>query len=513
MVSLFKYRRTFIFGLLLVFSLWGGWLRLTQLGYQSLWLDEGVSATITRAIIHHSGIPRLANESIQWNGYLFHLLNTAGAWLSDDLHVASRLFPAFCGILCIPALFFLVRSITASSTAALLSAFLLSISSYEIAWSRQGRFYSFLQLLLLLHLLFCHRYVMLHKKRDAVLCLLTAFAAVQTHRAGMITLLTMATACVLYDIPDTIRLFKTQHPKNAWIKLTVYILTGTVALFLLLKTQTGLAALKGITASGHINYLSSYATFYTPQFGLCTGIFVAVGLLALLIKQPRATLLVLLPALAYAYVVCFRTDLFAFRYLFPIYFIPFMALSAPLLLLPSWITRHPARHMVLWTGYSILLAFCFQSAQWRPESTVTLGYSAPQPDWKTAYELILERQEKMKARGMIAPDATFDTISALPMLEELYLGNQLREKFYLPVTHSGLPTDQQWNAPYSRATTLLSLDELLQKEGYLILDNFGLQMMLNEDIKTYLTRRKPNALVQGDTYNVYIWVLSPQQIP
>jgi 4-amino-4-deoxy-L-arabinose transferase-like glycosyltransferase len=134
----------------LVFAL-GAFLRLYDLGSQSLWIDEGYSINAAAAV-KDKGIPLL--ESGEW--YLKGVLDVYSIALSSSLlgfdpnnPWSARLPAAILGSLSILAVYIFSKKLFKSDAVSLASSIFMALWTWEIAWSRQARGYAGMQLFLM----------------------------------------------------------------------------------------------------------------------------------------------------------------------------------------------------------------------------------------------------------------------------------------------------------------------------------------------------------------------------
>jgi hypothetical protein len=72
-----------------------------------------------------------------------------------------------------------------------------------------------------------------------------------------------------------------------------------------------------------------------------------------------------------------------------------------------------------------------------------------------------------------------------------------------------MPGSTQWHPPYVPATVVGSVAELESIRGYAILDDFGLRMLANTDIRRHLLDTPP-CFETGGSDRLYVWRLGKQ---
>ena len=123
---------------LIVIVLFGLFLRVYDLGEQSIWIDE--SYTINAALaVHENGVPLLDSGKYYWRGVLStYLISFFLLFGINEFN--ARIVSVLFGTLFIIGGYFLGREFH-SKRAGLIMSFLLAFSYWQIAWSRQARMY------------------------------------------------------------------------------------------------------------------------------------------------------------------------------------------------------------------------------------------------------------------------------------------------------------------------------------------------------------------------------------
>ena len=136
MKTLRWYTATYILWLIIVYA---ALLRLYHLWEPSFWIDEGFSSYSTLA----------------WHNLSYYIHNIS-QWLSFSLWWVSdwsARFPSVVfSLMSIVLVYLITKKLTNNPLVALMPALLITISYMDIAWARQARFYSLLQLVFLLQI-------------------------------------------------------------------------------------------------------------------------------------------------------------------------------------------------------------------------------------------------------------------------------------------------------------------------------------------------------------------------
>ncbi len=138
--------------ILTVVIVWGAFLRLYDIGHQSLWIDESYSALSAEKIVE-KGIPEFDSGKVYNRGkphtYIVALMYSFFGANAGTLRIPSSIF----GVLTIWLVYLAAMKFIKDRTSALIAAAITAFSYYEIAWSRQIRMYTELQFFVLLAIL------------------------------------------------------------------------------------------------------------------------------------------------------------------------------------------------------------------------------------------------------------------------------------------------------------------------------------------------------------------------
>jgi len=487
--------RGFFFCIVAILAAWGGYLRFFALETQGFWIDEGFSVVHALSILKE-GYPLLPSGEVSWSGSGAHYPMALGLSLFEEVHRGARFFSAFAGTLLLAVFYVMNVRLFRSRFQALTAVLLLALMSYEIAWSRQARFYVYLQFYSVASLAALYGYMTRGRKDRLLLAFLLAGAAALTHRAGLTTVL-----IVLLTFP-----FRVKGAEDAGKKPGGPLLTATGAVTALLVAAAlfswpGLpGTLSSLRQPSGQNYLFDYGGFLAFQFGKVL-FWAPVGIFVALWKRPRTALPLVFTMACYLYIIGLRTTLFHFRYLLPV--LPFLAAFAAfgftslmkrLLSLKSLIAAAAAVALPALFFLSVL------SGQFQlfPKGGYVLGYTAPQPEWRAAYRWIVGRGGGGKPA----------TLSTFPMWHDIYLGDRGGEKYFLPFSLSGLSRHFRETPQYSRAVVVREADELKEVVGFAVFDDFSLAMVDNAAVRSRLLERAAAAVFESpEGYQVSVWKL------
>lgn len=498
---------------LVILTFYGAVLRLYDLGSQSFWMDEATSAIHGLAILKH-GIPLLSNGVLSWNFAPVHYLIAAGIFLSGEIHTGARLFGALSGAILVPAIYFLSLQIYRSRVQAIVSSGIIAFLFYEIGWSRQARMYSYLQLFVVVAVGLFYRFLNKRKKVDLLAAALFMILGIFTHPAGYIIPIIFATALI----------FENTSTKSwyAWLKRHPYF-TGSLIFFFLalvlflsrISNYSGASFVRELLSESHFPSLfGRYFSFIFLQLKFL--VFWVIGgmllSLVLLFKREKKKIMLFIPLVIVIgiYFLIISTKVYSchLRYILPIFiFFPIFASY-----LFAWLKRKIGRfrkrayYPLVNYGLIVLFAGSFLSARlgFRPRSEYFLEVSAPQPDWRRGYEWIIE-----DAKTRYANIDKLDIASAFPRFNYLYKGRSDVDSYYLPCfwRPSSLGPVKDI-APYTKATTITTIEELNRLQGYIILDRFGLMRQKNPEIRRILQKKEfIHQITSPEGFDLMIWAI------
>jgi 4-amino-4-deoxy-L-arabinose transferase-like glycosyltransferase len=169
--------------LVIAITVLGAVLRLYGLADESLRLDEGY----LYARITSSYYGTLTHWDTQWQGVLFAVVEKMWCGVFGHSEVSLRFLPAWFGILTVPALYLLGRTLF-SSGAGHIAALLLAVNPCAIYFSQDARPYSLFLLLAVVSTYFAIRSLRSESGVPRVLFALSATAGLYVHPYGVFLL-------------------------------------------------------------------------------------------------------------------------------------------------------------------------------------------------------------------------------------------------------------------------------------------------------------------------------------
>ena len=437
----------------------GLFLRLVDLGFQSLWIDEGFSINAAQAIVAH-GYPILNSGKI----YTSSPLNTtiiAGAIKIFGLDPfnpwTARLPSVAFGIGVIALVYFFTRHIFQNKYFALVASALIAFSYWEIDWSRQARGYIELQFFMLLALWQFWKWLENYQLKNLAV---SAFAYAAAYASQGIAVI---------FVPAFAAAFLAHYTLNPHKKInTRQFLIGASSATLVVMA---VIAPKFFDAELY-NFSDSYVRFLFGDIRLITWAGIAGIVFGIFDKRnfwPAMFLAIFL--LFPLIIVMFYAPTTQLRYLFPLF--PFMAMLALYAISRAADLAINTLRLPHWSYWSIIIAVSLlifrDQLVFRPQNFYQSEFDSPRPDFKTAYALIA--RQKQAADIIVSPYAHLTTI---------YLGEK---GVWLPISLTGKQSefrhtivdsafDYYVGAPIVENTKHLQ-SMIEQQNGYIILDGMA----------------------------------------
>lgn len=464
-----------------VIVIFGFILRIFHLGDQSYWIDEGFTLNAVLETLE-KGYPILDSGK----PYSRELLNTyliAGSVKLFGFNPwAARIVSVLFGTGFIALIYFFVKKLFQNKKLALLSSFLVSVSYWEIAWSRQSRMYVVLQFFFFLSLYLFWGLLEKFSWRRSFLFIATTMCAIYSHHFGWFLLVIyLLMLFVKYFNPNQLRKFKfaLKNKKFVW---AVFLFLVILVPFLAYKFYSiYLGRFDSVTVSGD-NRLT--AGLYVINIMKIYGHIIILALISLsleIYQRGKKDLLQIIFLFAIYVIpfsfIIFSTDLVHLRYMFFIYPV--------LLVLISMLTLNVIRFLFVFikgrsakkiTVLIVLALLLFglggQLVVW-PQVHYELERRTPQPDFKGAYEAI-------RVIGLTEDDKI---ISSFPHMDRVYLD---QTSFWLAISLSGKSVDLEKNIisgrnSYTNTPILKDLNHLddIKNEsgGYIILDSLAMNRL------------------------------------
>ena len=479
----------------------GGILRFHNLSYQSYWMDEGYTVNAVLSISEHGSTVLDSGQNYSCSFYCYptaYIVKFFGESPSS-----YRLISAIIGILFIVAIYMITKKVFGTKVA-LLSSFFTTFSYWQIAWSRQARWYTLFELLFWLSIFFFYQslYYEKRKKLNIVLTLIFTTLAIITHGLGYL----LPIIFIGWIFIDQIFVKR----KIDWKKSLIIVLTGLFLLWIF-------NLISNINVIGYIfNRLSLhyvlpyYLNFYMRSYWL----FVPFVLIALFNREnqhKKETYFLLFILLAYFIPLSFFTDIVHYRYMFHLTPIFFIIGSIGLLNIHSDIKIIYGK-VILWL---IILSLFLTAAGGvlipqtnyflesdNPQTLDKRPYYAytPQPNWSAAYNFIKDHKTSNDI-----------VISSLPQFNKIFLDEA---GYWIKYSYLGFDNTTEYSKDnkeyYVNAEIINNMSELkaitTSKHGYIVFDYMVTNGRISDNILNYIINSL--SLVFHEKTNPYseVWV-------
>ena len=176
---------TFIFLLLLCIT--GFILRIRNLGYLSFWGDDGHTFIGTISILKH-GFPKLPSGNILWHGIFDYYLKALPVLIFGAKEFSFRIVSVLSGVGTAIVVYFTGKEI-ANKYVGLLSAAVMTFSTWYIQFSREARYYSDFQFFFTLSFLFFYLGFVKERKPFRILAAVFMVLTPLDHGVGIMLIL------------------------------------------------------------------------------------------------------------------------------------------------------------------------------------------------------------------------------------------------------------------------------------------------------------------------------------
>lgn len=369
---IFENHQYIILGLIVLVGLL---LRLNDLGVHSLWVDEAMTSNAAISLLEN-GKPVFNSGFTYWRAFPHTVLTSISIKIFGTSDFAVRFPSVIIGTLTI-FLTFLTGKKFFDRDVGIVAALIISLSTWEIVWSKQARMYSLLQFLYLLSVFLIYKAERKPSNRN-ILALLSAI---------VLSTLTHITAYLLPLIAISYFFYSNYiegERKISWRLFSVPV--SLIVLFQLLNNSFIEIIHRLSFNPGNIQTYLSWISTNSPALLL----FGLAGIGTSIRKEKKTNLLMLGAALPVLYIYLLHYHNTASRYLYVV--IPFFAIWSSLYIVK--ISRNLKTDKLKFKAILvvILLLFLFSgsfvSGDYRP------GLHAPQPDFKSAYNYVRENRKE-----------------------------------------------------------------------------------------------------------------------
>lgn len=481
----------------------GSFLRFYHLDEQSYWMDEGYTINAVLSIQEHGSTVLDSGNEYSCLTYCYITAYIAKSFGNNAF--SFRLLSVLAGIFFIATIFYITKRFF-GNTIGLVTSVFVTFSYWQIAWSRQVRWYTLFALFFWLAIFFFYKFTQTEDKKEKIklfmgIALFTLLSYL-THGLGYL----LPFIFVAWYFIEEIFIKK----KNSWKRPLIWV-SISLALISTFDMTLGSHLLQKLFENINFNYnLPYHLSFILRNYWL----FILFALYAVYAPDKENRHLryfLIFIFLAYLTFLSFLTNIVHYRYLFHV---------SPVLIILGTLGMHDVYLLInkKWqrAGFIILIALLFftfgggvlkhkEMYLLEADNPETIGarphYSyTPQPDWNKAYAFIKENKTEEEI-----------VISSLPHFNKIFLGIP---GYWIKYNYMGL-TDRESKTVnnkefYVNAETLNNLEEVksLTRDfhGYIIFDFMAINGKIDGEIIDYIESKFD--LVFYHKINTYsrVWV-------
>lgn len=486
------------FLLFIIALIWGAWLRIYNLGEAPYWMDEG--STINAVLqIEKTGSPIL-NSGYYYNCNAYCYPTAIISSILGNTAFNFRILSAIFGILTILIIYELGKNFF-SRNVAIFSSLLLSFSYWQIAWSRQARWYTEITFFFWVSVYFFFKYFFETEKNKKYFYLsaVSSVIAMTIHPIGYILPIILAVLTILKNKKTT-----DENSRNIIKSEMIFSSAISVVAIVLLYPYA-----KDFLSSVDFSYtLPYYLSFYLKNYW----ILILLSLFAIFnpeSKFKKQTYFAGGIGLLSVTPFFFFTDIVNYRYLFhatPVFFllgslgavelsskIKGLAKLFPFIII--FIILFFTRQLALLpeTNY-FLESDNIEDIKNRPSYVYT-----PQPNFNKAYEIIKSKKDKEDV-----------VISSHPQFNAIFLNQPGYWLEYSEIGKKKKITEYKNREIYTGAETIPSLEKFIEitdkNHGFVVFDFMSINGRIDEKIIDYIVKNMSLAFYDERNAFSRIWV-------
>ncbi len=478
-IKIFKYiKKEYI--LLILIILVGFFLRVYHLEGDSLWIDEGFTITETNAIAHHF-LPLLDSGKYLSRDLLLPYLLVPIQWIFGDSVVALRFVSVLFGTASIVLAYAIAKKLW-DRNIGMITAFFLSFSYWQIAWSRQVRAYILAEFLFLAVLFFLIKYHEKESKKNLIFLIIFS----------LFGFLNKISAILVF--PSLIVYFLSKK------KYKLASVFSFLCLFFVLPVAYYLRTDFALTFN---NYLAFYVVGY---FWMYYGLFFALAIMGAFVamRYDKHSRSIHCFILSYFFsnlaLFSFFIEVDQKRYVFVLSSIIFLYAAYATSLF--WQKEKGKRLAIFIVVLLVVLGdgLGVKNLLFIPNKQFALEKYTPQPDFRTAYQYLREN---------LAVNDTL--ISPYPYMDRIYLK---RSSYALAISYTGRQDDYSITSGqveyYSGAPAISSFGKInaLRKVGnvYILLDSMAVGMADSRLVEYVRENFYPEVSIFNDSSGDYVYI-------
>ena len=501
-----KWIKILFIGAGLMLLLYGLFLRTSNLLTEPYWMDEGytINAVLSYAEGHISGISAVLDSGQNYECLLYCFPTARIANLFGFNQFSFRIISVLFGLISILALYYVSRKLF-DKKIALLTAFFMNFSYFQIAWSMQARWYTmftaFFWLATLFFLKSLESFEVKNKNRAwfVVLTIIFTILTIMSQKIGIVLPIFFVGYLIFISIKN-----KKIHPK-----ISILISAVIILLTYLIDIWSGQNLFSNFIQKINFNYnLPYYLSFFLREYL----VFIPFVIYAI-IENKKHTWFLTGIFLAYLIPLSFLTNIVHYRYMFHV--TPFFFILGSVGLIEAlknikWQNKY--KNII---GLSLFTISFFVSGagilipqdrySLEADDPTKLGgrpsYAyTPQPDWNTAYGFI---KININENDLI--------ISSHPHFNKIFLGES---GYWIRYDYLGIDNRAQWSKNdkefYVGAKIIDDLNELkgitTNQHGYIIFDYMASDGKIPSDITQHIDQNLELVFHKKDNGYSEVWV-------
>jgi uncharacterized membrane protein len=259
---------------LLAIVLIGAFLRVYNLGTQSIWIDEAY--TIFASTM---SVPRMVAEVANgdFSPPLYHFLLHFWMMIFGTSEAAARLLSVLFGVLAIPIIYLVGRQLF-NKDAGLIAALILALSSFNIFYSQELRMYSLMVLLALLSMYFFLCFLQRSTLASSAGYVLSTTLLLYTHYYGLFVVL----AQNIYVVALLLLTARSTFKLRQWVTLEAFVVAlfaPWIGVFAYLGREPGLRLISWVPLPTPSDFVTTFVAYAGTALLLI--IFVLLSFIAL----------------------------------------------------------------------------------------------------------------------------------------------------------------------------------------------------------------------------------------
>jgi hypothetical protein len=397
--------------LLVGIILLGGFLRLQNLGNQSLWIDEGYTINGALAVAEH-GKPLLDSGARYENGLLTtYLIGGLVTLLPLDPFNPwqARIPSAVFGVALILFAYYFSNQVFKKKTLSFLVATAVAFSSWQIVWSQQARGYTAVSFFILVTLYFLWKFISDNKKYQYIVYSLFAMIlGALSHDIGIIVLPGYIAVLTAFFVS---RYVPMQYKTYLY---TLVSLCFSFSLFMGLK----------MTFFHISSFKDAFFFDLVPELVVLYVLFL-IGLVFSFFQKKKNEGFMILAT--FIFVTTSAIVLYApsvqMRYLFPLHVLLIISACYTIFSIFETLLKFKTRHTIASASFGVYIVIMCSFMSFMPTDVSLLEKDVPQPDYKSVFKII-----------QTAKSSDDVVVSAFTQLHKVYLGEK---GFWLKVNLSG----------------------------------------------------------------------------